>query len=176
MAVISRPIGTSRVGELFARAQRALKSGWITVLAYLLLLALGYLLLTPAFAWGQQRLDDVRYGFPRTTHVTGFVGHAEDGGLPTHLTALNLHGQVSILEIPGGDPSQVRVLAAPYLVGADGRYVVPHLELHDLSGDGRDDLLLRLRGEIVVYINDGEGFRLMTPAERASLPARGAGR
>ncbi|HWQ15969.1 MAG TPA: hypothetical protein VNL77_24430 [Roseiflexaceae bacterium] len=171
MAVVSRPIHTSRRASLLGAARRALASGWTSALAYVLLLVLGYALLTPVFSWGQRRMDDLRYGYPRTTQIEGFVGHTEDGGAPTHLMALNLHGQVSVLEIPGGDVSRVRSFEGPYLVGADGRYVVPHLALRDLTGDGQDDLLLQVRDEIVVYVNEGGTFRLMTPAERARLTA-----
>ena len=149
--------------------REALSSWRAAALAYLLLLILGYLLLNPVFAWGQRRLDDLRYGFPRTTQLEAYVGHNEVGGAPTHLVALNLHRQVSVLELPGGDPAQVRVVAGPYLVGGDGEYVVPHLALQDVDGDGNVDLLLQLRDEVVVYLNKDGTFRLITPAERAQL-------
>ena len=177
MAVDSRPIKTSRRIALPGGVRLA-PSWRTTALVYLLLLILGYLLITPVIGWGQRRLDDLRYGFPRTTQLDGFVGHGEEGGTPTHLFALNLRRQVSILEIPGGDTGQVRVLAGPYLVGADGEYVTPHLSLEDMNGDGQADLLLQVREEIVVYINDNGSFRLITPAERALLApqeARGGG-
>jgi hypothetical protein len=149
----------------------ALPSWGMAALTYLLLLLLGYLLLTPVLAWGQRRLDDVRYGYPRTTQIDGFVGHNEAGGEPSHLIAINLRRQISVLEIPGGDTSKVQVLPGPYLVGADGEYTVPRLSLEDLTGDGNVDLLLHVRDEVVVYVNDNGSFRLMTPAERAQLAA-----
>jgi hypothetical protein len=169
MAVISRPTRNSRRVALPGEMRQALSSWWAAALTYLLLLVLGYLLLTPVFAWGQRRLDDVRYGFPRTTQLSGHVGHDEAGGDPSHLIALNLRGQVSILELPGGDPAKTRAIVGPYLVGADGAYVVPHLSLEDVNGDGQPDLLLQVREEIVVYINEHGTFRLMTPAERAQF-------
>ncbi|MFO7166669.1 MAG: hypothetical protein DIU80_001440 [Chloroflexota bacterium] len=169
MAVVSRPIHPTRRATLLGRLRRWLASGWASVLAYVLLLVLGYALLTPVFSWGQQKLDDLRYGYPRVTQIEGFVGHGEVGDVPTHLMALNLHGQVSIIEIPGGDATQVRSYAGPYLVGGDGRYVVPHLSLRDLTGDGQADLLLQVRDEIVVYVNENGSFRIMTPAERSAV-------
>jgi hypothetical protein len=174
MAVVSRPTRNSRRIALAGGVRQALPSWWMAALAYLLLLVLGYLLLTPVFTWGQRRLDDLRYGFPRTTQVTGFVGHGEAGGEPTHMMALNLRGQVSILELPGDDPTAVKAILGPYLVGADGPYVVPHLSLQDINGDGQADLLLQVREEIVVYINEHGSFRLITPAERVRLAAPGA--
>src|SRR5574341_1118301 len=50
--------------------------------------------------------------------------------------------------------AQARTLAGPYLVGADGPYVVPYLSLADVNGDGHADLLLLVREEVVVYINE----------------------
>ena len=134
---------------------------------------LGYLLLTPVVTWGQRRLDDLRYSFPRTTQLDGFVGHGEASGDPTHLIALNLRGQINILELPGSDLAQTRTLAGPYLVGAAGPYVVPYLSLADVNGDGQADLLLQVREEVVVYVNENGTFRLLTPAERARLAPPG---
>lgn len=172
MAVVSRPLDQSRRVSPIERLRQTLPFVWMTVVAYALLLVLGYLLLSPVISWGQRQLDDIRYGFPRTTFATGFVGHGEQGGAPTQFLALNLHGQVSVLELPGGDASEVRVIPGPYLVGADGQYVVPQVELADLTGDGHVDLLLYVRDEIVVYVNEQGSFRIVTPAERAALMAQ----
>lgn len=171
MAVVSRRMNSRRTVRT-SRVRQALASTWMTALAYVLLLILGYLLLTPVFAWGQRRLDDMRYGYPRSTQVDGSVGQAA-GGEPSHFIALNLRGQVSIVEIPGGDPGKVRTINGPYLVGADGPFVVPRLSLADVSGDSKPDLLLQVREEVVVYINDNGSFRLITPAERARLSQAG---
>jgi hypothetical protein len=174
MAAVAQPMQTAPHSVPPGRERQARSSWRMTALAYLLLLVLGYLLLTPVVTWGQRRLDDLRYSFPRTTQLDGFVGHAEEGGEPTHLLALNLRGQVSILEFPGGDPAQTRALAGPYVVGADGPYVVPSLSLADVNSDGQADLLFQIREEVVVYINENGAFRLITPAERARLAPPGA--
>ncbi len=169
MAVVSKSLKDSRRIVFPDGVRQALASWWGAALAYVLLLLLGYMLLTPVVSWGQRRVDDIRYGFPRSTQIGAFVGHGEEGGEPTHLIALNLRGQVSILELPGGDATQVKSVAGPYLVGADGPYAVPHLSTKDVTGDSRPDLLLQVREEIVVYVNDGSSFRLITPSERAQL-------
>jgi hypothetical protein len=169
MAVVSRQRQNSRRIALPRGVRQALSSFGTAALTYVLLLVLGYLLLTPVFTWGQRRLDDLRYGFPRTTHLDSFVGHGEAEGQPTHLIALNLHGQVSILELPGGDMAKIQALTGPYLVGADGQYVVPHLSLADANDDGQPDLLLQVREELIVYMNENGTFRLITPEERVRL-------
>ena len=170
MAVVSRPMKSRRTA-LPGGVWSTLSSWWATALTYILMLALGAILLTATITWSQRRLDDLRYGFPRTTQIDGFVGHNETGGTPTHLIAINLDRQISVLELPGGDPSKVQVLTGPYLFGADGEYAVPQLSLEDLTQDGSPDLLLQIRGEVVVYVNENGSFRLITPAERAQLVA-----
>lgn len=57
------------------------------MLMAMLLLWLGQML----WNWGQNTLDDLRYGRPRTTHVDHFVGH-ETGDIKTHFVAMNLGG------------------------------------------------------------------------------------
>jgi hypothetical protein len=149
MAVRSRVlISRERAGPRRARAEPLL-----TLLAYTLALLALITLFQTAITWSQRRLDDWRYGFPRTTSLDAFVGHGEAQALPTHLRALNLHGQIVVVEFPGGNPSRTVLLPAPRLVGRDAPFVVPKLALRDLNDDGHVDLLLTLTGETVVYLN-----------------------
>jgi hypothetical protein len=43
------------------------------------------------------------------------------------------------------------------------------MRTHDVNGDGHADLLVRVKNEEVVYINDSGEFRLMTRAERPAV-------
>lgn len=115
-------------------------------------------------------LDDARYGRPRTTHVTGYVGHgAEAPGRPTHLIGVNLSRQVVVLELPGGDANAVRHIPGPYLFGSGEDLTPVVLLLRDVDGDGRDDLIIDVRNEHVVYLNRDGAFRLPTPEEHTLL-------
>jgi hypothetical protein len=114
-------------------------------------------------------LDDWRYGRPRTHHVAAYVGHGEEGGQPSHLTAINLNRQVVIMELPGGDASKVRTLSGPYLFGAEEHLTPVTLTVHDVDGDSQPDLLLNIRREQIVYLNRDGAFRLPTPEEQAQL-------
>ncbi len=141
----------------------------VTFVTYVLATLAVYVVVSHGVVWGTRTWNDLRYDFPRTTQVSGVVGHSDSAVHPTHLFALNLKGQVSVWEIPGGDTSKVQVLAGPYLFGEDGEYAVPHLSLRDMDGDGQADVVVTIRGEMVVYLNREGTFRLPTAEERTVL-------
>lgn len=124
------------------------------------------LLFAHVLAWFQHRIDDMRYGMPRTAHATAYVGHGDERHMPTHIITLNLAGQVSTLVLPGGAAEEVQVLPGPYIVGRDGAYApaVPWLE--DVDGDGHVDLLVTVREETVVYLNRHGQFVFAPPEEQ----------
>ncbi len=168
MAVTSKEISGTRS----IRASRLPRSvGTAAYVVTILLAALAiYVLVGAVVQWGQVRLDDIRYGRPRTTHVEGYVGHgAEAPGSPTRLIGLNLDRQVVVLELPAGESSQVRSLPGPYLFGADQDLTPVLLSLRDMDGDGQADLIVNVRNEQIVYLNRDGGFRLPTPEEQQRL-------
>jgi hypothetical protein len=150
--------------------------GWpqrMTLVVYgitaLLVVLTGYALLGVIVERVRTTADDMRYGRPRTTHLTGFVGHSEERGIPTHIIAMNLDRQVTLIEIPGSDPKNVRAIEGPYLFGADQALTPIEVQLQDIDGDGTLDLLLTIQREQVFYLNKDGVFRLPTPAEQAAL-------
>ncbi len=128
--------------------------------------------------WAHTTLDDLRYGRPRTFQVDAFVGHNEQAGIPTHFIALNLHRQVLIIELPGGDPARARIYSGPVLYGAGGDLVPVTLNFVDVTGDQKPDMIVHLHyqgwfgffdsEQQLVYINENGGFR---PARPDELPA-----
>lgn len=129
-----------------------------------------YVLVSTFVGWAEVRIDDFRYGRPRTTHVEGYVGHgAEVGGRPTRLVGLNLDRQVVVLEIPAGDVSQIRTIMGPYLFGAREDLTPVLLYLQDMDRDGLADLLVNVRNEQIIYLNRDGAFRLPTPEEQQQL-------
>lgn len=168
MAVTSKDIDGNR-GARAAWLPRGV--GLTAYLVTFLLAALAiYVLVGAAVSWGQVRIDDLRYGRPRTTHLEGFVGHgAEGAGNPTRFVGLNINRQVVVLELPGGDSTQVRSLPGPYLFGADQDLTPVLLSLYDTDGDGQDDLIVNVRNEQIVYLNRDGGFRLPTPEEQQRI-------
>lgn len=115
--------------------------------------------------------DDWRYGRPRTMHLAAHVGHEDGGPLPTQFVAMNLNRRVVVFEIPGGDVAKTRSLTGPYLFGADEDLTPVRITLALINGDKEPDLVVSIKSEEVIYINDSGNYRLITDAERAALEA-----
>lgn len=137
-----------------------------------------YLVVSAVVHWTQVTMDDMAYGRPRTTHLAAAVGHNNDSpGQPTNFIGLNLNRQVTVFEIPGGDTSKATVINGPYLFG-EGEDLTPvHLDTADVNGDGKLDLLVSVKDEQLVFINDNGSFRAMTADEKTQLTqtAQGGG-
>jgi len=141
MAVTSRDLRNER------RPAISIPRGNVSSIAYIItgLLALlaAYVLLSSVIGWGRTMIDDMRYGRPRTFHLSANVGRPDEVNAPTHLIAMNLDRQVVILEIPGGDASKTRALPGPYLFGAGEDLTPVTMRLTDVNGDGGADLIVR---------------------------------
>lgn len=122
--------------------------------------------------WAQTRIDDVRYGRPRTSQLSGLVGHNEAGGTPTQFIAMNLNRRVVVVEIPGGDVSKTRTLTGPYLFGANEDLTPVTLRLAYVNADRDLDLMVNVKNEEIIYINENGNFRLINDGERASYEGR----
>jgi len=134
-----------------------------------LLVLLFVLLLASTSGWAQTKLDDLRYGRPRTFKLSGYVGHEVGQGLPTQFVALNLNRRVIVIEFPGGLESQPRTIVGPYLFGQGEDLTPVTLELKDLTHDQRPELLVNVKDEVLVYINEPAGFRMMLQEEHQRL-------
>ncbi|MFV9504176.1 MAG: hypothetical protein AB4911_06385 [Oscillochloridaceae bacterium umkhey_bin13] len=166
MTVRGREINQQRDVMRLPRSLEATAYGVTFVLAAVAI----YLIVGTVINWGQVRLDDLRYGMPRTTHLEGTIGHsAELSGQATRFIGLNLERQIVVLVLPGGDASQVQSLPGPYLFGSSEDLVPVLLSLRDVDRDERPDLVVYVRNEQLVYLNRDEGFRLPTPEEQRQL-------
>jgi hypothetical protein len=139
--------------------------------AALTLLAL-YVLGSMAVQWVQVKLDDLQYGRPRTVQIDAYVGHSEADGVPSHFIAMNLNRRVTILELPGGDSTKATTIVGPYLFGQGEDLTPVQLNALDVNSDGSADLVVSVKNEQLIYLNDGSSFRLITPEERATLQKR----
>lgn len=129
----------------------------------------GYLLLMLVSGRAQILMDDLRYGRPRTTQLSAYVGHNEQAGQPSHFVAMNLNRRVVVIELPGGDSTKAQTLQGPYLFGAKEDLTPVALRVEDINADSKGDLVIAVKNEEIVYINEGEAFRLITDDERRQL-------
>ncbi len=167
MAVTGRDLHNERRPHVNLRVKNVSSVAY-GVTGVLALLAI-YLLLSSLVSWGQVVIDDVRYGRPRTFHLTANVGRAEEASAPTHMIAMNLERQVVVLEIPGGDSMKTRALPGPYLFGAGEDLTPVTMRLADVNSDDAPDLVVQVKNEEMVYINRDGSFQLITAEERQQL-------
>src|SRR5690348_1224416 len=75
--------------------------------------------ISQVIAWGTGVLDLMRYGNPRTFQMDAVVGQGDSPQHPSHFVAINLHGQIIVLDFPGGDPGRAREFEVSSLLGQD---------------------------------------------------------
>jgi hypothetical protein len=173
-----------RAGAASAGAQRTVTlpalpdpSRYLPTIAIVGALAvLLYFGITSLYDWTQVKMDDLKYGRPRTSQLSASVGHNEANGALTHFVAMNLNRQVTVIEFPGGDVTKPRVIVGPYLFGRAEDLTVVKLRTEDVNGDEKKDLLVQVKDERLVYINDGTNFRPITAEELAALKQQEGGR
>ena len=133
-----------------------------------------YMVVSAVIQWTQITMDDLAYGRPRTTHMEAVVGHNDSAEQPTKFIGLNLNRQVTVFEIPAGDANKASVINGPYLFG-EGEDLTPvHLNTLDVNGDAKPDLIVSVKDEQIVYINDNGSFRAINPDEKALLEQQAA--
>ena len=176
MAVRSQEIRsvTTKAGSVNPRSLSVTPTVSLHSIAYLVtaLLALVaiYAVMGNVLTWGRAQYDTLRYGSTRTFQLDAALGHEDSPASPTHLMALNLNRQVTIIEIPGGDAAKIRTLTGPYLFGAEEDKTPVLMRLDDLNRDGTKDLIVSIKNEEIVYLNRDSKFQLITAEERAGLP------
>lgn len=177
MAVTSRDLRSTKSLGQSRQSAIAFPSRSVNGMAYLVVfmfvLAAANILFSSLSEWARIKLDDIRYGRPRTFHLTAYVGHEEQSGMPTHLIGMNMDRRVIVIEIPGGDASKARTLVGPYLFGAGEDLTPVKLRLLDVNRDGQDDLIVSVKAEEMIYMNENGTFRLITPEERQQIQQQG---
>jgi len=106
--------------------------------------------------WAMKTADDVQYGYPRTTQEDHFVGH-EQGGTPSHFMAMNLQGQITVVELPGGNLKEAQLLVGPRLLGKGADLVPVRLEF--VGEKKHPDLVVRVQSVQVRFHNTGASYR-----------------
>lgn len=125
--------------------------------------------ITQLVSWGTDELNTLKYGDPRTFQIDEVVGGGDSTQHPSHFLAVNLRGQVTILEFPAGDPGRARVLATTIVPGPNAAQAVVTLAFIDVSHNRRPDMLIDIDGVESVLVNDQGTFRLPTPVEQQQV-------
>ena len=157
-----------------ARPTQQRQFHWLVPTGVTLMIAIAcYLLLYGAWTGGQGLYNDWAYGATtRTSHLEAVVGDHDSVTSPTHFVAMNLHGTIDVIEFPGGDVTHAKVFPGPHLLWADADKAVVTLEVKDVNGDNKPDIIVHIQGDTdllfrqtnanFVLRNNGSGFAPMT--------------
>lgn len=128
--------------------------------------------MTQVFIWGNNVLNGLKYGYPRTFQTDAVVGHQDSASAPSHFLAINLRGQVEVVEWPGGNAAHARVYLGPQLFGPGSDLEPVTLRFVDLNGDNLPDMVITVQSSQIVFINAQGSFRPMRPDEQGPIMQR----
>ncbi len=135
----------------------------------LLIMLLGWIVLSTLTNWWQVTQDDWHYGRPRTAQYDVVVGHNDSSTSPSHFVALNLHRHVEVIECPGGDCTKAKIYVGPVLIGPGQDLAPVTLTFKDVNGDGKLDMIVNVQDSRIVFINENGAFRPQRPGENVQL-------
>jgi hypothetical protein len=148
---VAAPRSTRRLPKM----QRLLLIGvGIGMILAVLLTLVGQLLI----GWIGTTLDDLHYGRPRTYQVDAVVGHNDSATHPSHFIALNLAGQVEVIEFPAGDAARAKIYLGPHLYGANADLVPVTVQFVDIYHDHLPEMVVQVQGEQVIFSNAQGAF------------------
>ena len=126
------------------RSRRHFRPQWLIFIGIAILLMIaGWMALNDLGSWWQAHQDDTTYGNPRTFQIDAVVGHRDSDSNPSHFIALNLKGDIVVIEIPGGNAKKMISYAITTLPGNQGNPPV-RLVFQDFDHDGKLDLLVQI--------------------------------
>jgi hypothetical protein len=123
------------------------------------IMIMGWIVLTAIGSWWQTKMDDMRYGFPRTFQTDASVGH---NARVSHFICLNLQGEVEVIETQKGHPDASKIYRVVVLP-QDQDHVPVTISFQDINGDGKVDGLVLVGGSEIPMYNNGTGFQSQPP-------------
>jgi len=116
-----------------------------------------------AIGWIGNTWNDLHYGFPRTYQVDAVVGQDDSMEHPSHFIALNLKGQIEVIDFPAGDAARAKIYLGPHLYGSDASLVPVTLQFVDRRHDQQHpDMLVLFQGQQMVFRNAAGTFHAPT--------------
>jgi hypothetical protein len=156
--------------EALRRSGQKRRLHWLVFVGgAMLIMVIGWVVLSVFASWWQVTLDDWHYGRPRTYQVDQVVGHNDSPGNPSHFIALNLNSHIEVIEFPGGDASKAKVYIGPTLIGPGQNLAPVTLTFQDLTGNGKLDMIVNVGGSHFVFINDNGTFRPARPTDNIQM-------
>jgi hypothetical protein len=132
---------------------------WLLYVGMGMLVALAlWVLAGTVLNWGTNEYNNIVYGYPRTFQTDAVVGHNDSATNPSHFIALNLRGQIIVVEFPGGNPSKAIDYAGPDLIGPGEDQLPVTLSFSDLNHDGKMDMIIHVTDRLFVFYNNGTSF------------------
>ena len=125
----------------------------------LLVMLVGWVLISLLSIFVQRKMDDWTYGNPRTYQTDQSVGH---NGRASHFIAINLHGELEVIETQKNHPEVTKIYNIVTLP-EDQQYLPVTLTFQDLRGSGRLDMLVHYGDTEIPLYNDGTQFQMQPP-------------
>ena len=108
--------------------------------------------------WIGTTWNDLQYGYPRTYQVDAEVGQGDSVAHPSHFLALNLHGQIEVIDLPAGDASRAKIYLGPHLYGPDAALVPVTLQFVDRRHTHQPDMVVQFQRQQIVFHNAQGSF------------------
>jgi len=124
----------------------------------LIIAILGWVIFTTLATLVTNMENHWQYGYPRTAQYDVVVGHQDSAAHPSHFIVLNDHGQVEVIEFPGGDVSHAHIYTGVAVVGPDANLVPVTLAFRDVNGDGKLDMIVIAGNAQYVFLNENGQF------------------
>lgn len=130
----------------------------VKVGTFLLIMLLGWVMLSAFGTWWTDWRNYTDYGYPRTSQVDAVVGHGDSAAQPSHFIFLNLKGTVTVVEFPADNQAKTIVYKGVTLFGTNASYVPVTGSFADMNGDGKPDMIISYGGTTQVWLNNGQKF------------------
>jgi hypothetical protein len=125
----------------------------------LIVMIVGWWLLSWVANWWQGVTDNWQYGTPRTFQADHYVGLGDSPAHPDHFIALNLHGVIEVIQLNPQDHTKDAV----YVLTSVGNASLPaSLSFRDVDGDGKMDVVVTIGDSnpySIVLLNNGKTFQ-----------------
>ena len=125
----------------------------------LIVMLVGWWLLSWVANWWQGVTDNWQYGTPRTFQADHYVGLGDSPAHPDHFIVLNLHGVIEVIQLNPQDHTKDAV----YVLTSVGNASLPaSLSFRDVDGNGKIDIVVTIGDSdrySIVLLNNGKTFQ-----------------